>query len=101
MTSDHNKTSHPRTAIGVTDDNRLLFVTVDGRFPGLAVGMSSADLAIYMKTLGAKAALNLDGGGSTTMWIQGKGVVNHTSQGGTSSWDNPVERSVGSIIYVK
>ena len=101
MTSDHNTTSHPRTAIGVTDDNRLLFVTVDGRFPGLAVGMSSAVLARYMKTLGAKAALNLDGGGSTTMWIQGKGVVNHTSQGGTSSWDNPVERSVGSIIYVK
>ena len=101
MTSDHNTTSHPRTAIGVTDDNRLLFVTVDGRFPDLAVGMSSAVLARYMKTLGAKAALNLDGGGSTTMWIKGKGVVNHTSQGGTSSWNSPVERSVGSIIYVK
>ena len=100
-TSDHNTTSHPRTAIGITEDNRLLFVTVDGRFPGLAVGMSSELLARYMKTLGAKAALNLDGGGSTTMWIKGKGVVNHTSQGGTSSWNSPVERSVGSIIYVK
>ena len=101
MTSDHNTTSHPRTAIGVTKDKRVLFVTVDGRFPGLAVGMSSELMARYMKILGAHAALNLDGGGSTTMWIKDKGVVNHTSQGGTSSWDNPVERSVGSIIYVK
>lgn len=101
MTSDHNTTSHPRTAIGVTKDKRVLFVTVDGRFPGLAVGMSSELMARYMETLGVDTALNLDGGGSTTMWIKDKGVVNHTSQGGTSSWDNPVERSVGSIIYVK
>jgi exopolysaccharide biosynthesis protein len=79
----------------------VLFVTVDGRFPGLAVGMSSELLAKYMKILGAYSALNLDGGGSTTMWIKDKGVVNHTSQGGTSSWDTPKERSVGSIIYVK
>lgn len=100
-TSDHNTTSHPRTAIGVTKDGRVLFVTVDGRFPGLAVGMSSELLAKYMKILGAYDALNLDGGGSTTMWIKGKGVVNHTSQGGTTSWDSPKERSVGSIIYVK
>ena len=100
-TSDHNTTSHPRTAIGVTRDGRVLFATVDGRFPGLAVGMSSELLARYMKLLGAYSALNLDGGGSTTMWIKGKGVVNHTSQGGTSSWDSPKERSVGSIIYVK
>jgi exopolysaccharide biosynthesis protein len=63
--------------------------------------MSSELLAKYMKILGAHAALNLDGGGSTTMWIKDKGVVNHTSQGGTGSWDNPKERSVGSIIYVK
>ena len=101
MTSDHNTTSHPRTAIGVTKDKRLLFVTVDGRFPGLAVGMSSELMVRYMKILGAYSALNLDGGGSTTMWIKDKGVVNHTSQGGTSSWNSPVERSVGSIIYVK
>lgn len=100
-TSDHNTTSHPRTAIGLTKDGRVLFVTVDGRFPGLAVGMSSELLAKYMKILGAYSALNLDGGGSTTMWIKDKGVVNHTSQGGTGSWDNPKERSVGSIIYVK
>ena len=101
MTSDHNTTAHPRTAIGVTKDKRVLFVTVDGRFPGLAVGMPSDLLARYMKILGAYFALNLDGGGSTTMWIKDKGVVNHTSQGGTSSWNNPTERSVGSIIYVK
>ena len=100
-TSDHNTISHPRTAIGVTRDGRVLFATVDGRFPGLAVGMSSVLLARYMKLLGAYSALNLDGGGSTTMWIKGKGVVNHTSLGGTSSWDSPKERSVGSIIYVK
>jgi exopolysaccharide biosynthesis protein len=100
-TSAHNTDPHPRTAIGVTKDGRVLFVTVDGRFPGLAIGMSSELLAKYMKILGAHAAVNLDGGGSTTLWIKDKGVVNHTSQGGTGSWNSPQERSVGSIIYVK
>ncbi len=59
--------THPRTAAGITEDGeKLLLVTVDGRQTALA-GMSQAALADYMISLGAYSAINLDGGGSTTM----------------------------------
>jgi exopolysaccharide biosynthesis protein len=86
--------------IGVTDDGRVLFVVVDGRFEGKAEGMSTTMLQELMRLLGAKHALNLDGGGSSTMYIKDKGVVNHVCNSG-SSWDKVVERKVASIIYVK
>lgn len=95
--SDHNTLSHPRTAIGVTEDGRVLLVTVDGRFTQ-AEGMSTQLLASYMKILGAKYAMNLDGGGSTTMWIDGHGVVNHPCEAG---WNVRMERKVDAIIYLK
>lgn len=98
MQEQHNNVSHPRTAIGITSDGKVLFVTVDGRAPANAVGMSTELLARFMKVIGAEYAMNLDGGGSTTMWIKGKGVVNHPSDGG---WDAGKERKVGSIIYLK
>ena len=94
----HCTTSHPRTVIGVTADGRVLFVTVDGRFEGKAVGMSTTMLQELLYIMGAKHALNLDGGGSTTMYIKDKGVVNHTCDG---TWDNIVERKVGTVIYMK
>ena len=62
-------TAHPRTAIGYTEDNRLLLVTVDGRQPGISEGMPLNELAELMIELGAIQALNLDGGGSTTLAI--------------------------------
>lgn len=96
----HCTTAHPRTVIGVTDDGRVLFVVVDGRFEGKAEGMSTTMLQELMRLLGAKHALNLDGGGSSTMYIKDKGVVNHVCNSG-SSWDKVVERKVASIIYVK
>jgi exopolysaccharide biosynthesis protein len=69
---------HPRTAAGVRADGTLLFVTVDGRRPEESVGMSLPELTDLMLELGAVSAINLDGGGSTTMVIDGK-VVNHPS----------------------
>jgi hypothetical protein len=72
---------HPRTATGLSADRRYLFlVVVDGRRPG-AAGMTTRELAEHMKGLGAHWALNHDGGGSSTMWIRGKGVVNRPSDG--------------------
>lgn len=62
-------TRHPRTAIGYTRDHRLILATVDGRQPGISEGMSLAELAELMIGLGCLQALNLDGGGSTTMAI--------------------------------
>lgn len=70
---------HPRTAIGVTADDKLLLVTVDGR-SALSVGATLEEMAAIMKRLGAVNALNCDGGGSTTM-VVGNGVVNAPSDG--------------------
>lgn len=98
VNTDHNNLTHPRTAIGLTQDGRVLFVTVDGRFAGKAVGMPTPLLSKFMGILGARYALNLDGGGSTTMWVKDEGVVNHTCDG---SWDERKERKVGPIIYLK
>jgi hypothetical protein len=71
---------HPRTAVGVRADGTLLFVTVDGRRPEESVGMSLPELTDLMLELGAVSAVNLDGGGSTTMVIAGE-VVNRPSGG--------------------
>ena len=76
---------HPRTAVGVRADGTLLFVTVDGRRPEESVGMSVPELTDLMRELGAVSAINLDGGGSTTMVIDGN-VVNRPS--GTSARRN-------------
>lgn len=99
LTTTHNTNSHPRTAVAITEDGSVLFVTIDGRFPGKAVGMSTPLMQEFFTLLGAKSALNLDGGGSTTMYIKGRGIVNHACDG--TNWDNPKERAVNSIIYLK
>jgi exopolysaccharide biosynthesis protein len=95
----HNTDTHPRTAVAVTYDDCVLLVTIDGRFPGQAVGMPTTLMQEFFTLLGAKSALNLDGGGSTTMYIKGRGVVNHACDG--KNWNNPTERAVNSIIYLK
>ncbi|MCW8983782.1 MAG: phosphodiester glycosidase family protein [Thermoanaerobaculales bacterium] len=71
---------HPRTAAGVRADGTLLFVTVDGRRPEHSVGMSLPELTDLMIELGCVSAINLDGGGSTTMVIEGR-LVNQPSGG--------------------
>lgn len=59
---------HPRSAVGWdSTGRRLLLVTVDGRQPGFSAGMTLRELARTMRALGASDALNLDGGGSTTL----------------------------------
>jgi exopolysaccharide biosynthesis protein len=83
---------HPRTAIGFSrDSSRVFLVAVDGRRES-GVGMSLVELARLMLTLGAFEAINLDGGGSTTMVVDG-GVVNSPS-------DKTGERPVGSALLV-
>lgn len=62
---------HPRTAAGVSQDGRYLYLlVVDGRQPGLSEGISLVELAEWMKRLGCRDALNLDGGGSTTLVVK-------------------------------
>lgn len=70
----------PRTAIGMTSTGKILFVTVDGRQPALSVGVTLVELSEIMQEFGAEEAVNLDGGGSTTMVIEGE-VINSLSGG--------------------
>ncbi|MGB7209359.1 MAG: phosphodiester glycosidase family protein [Pyrinomonadaceae bacterium] len=87
------ETRHPRTAVAKMKDGKFLMITVDGRQPGVSVGMSLQELAEYLLSLGAVDAMNLDGGGSTTMFLDGK-VVNKPS-------DKEGERKVSDAILVK
>lgn len=95
-------TRHPRSAIGITNQGRILFVTVDGRFPNQAVGMSIPELTYLMKLLGCTTALNLDGGGSTTLWAdlpEGTGVLNMPYD--NKKFDHAGERKVANVLYIK
>ncbi len=85
------ETKHPRTAVAKLKDGKFLMVTVDGRSESSG-GMSLQQLAEFLLEQGATDAMNLDGGGSTTMFLNGK-VVNHPS-------DKEGERSVGDAILV-
>lgn len=88
---------HPRTAIGLTDDGKLLMVVVDGR-TSQAHGMTTSELAELMAVLGATSAMNLDGGGSSTAWYKSRGVVNYPSDNG--EFDNEGERPVATAIGI-
>ena len=90
--SRHAHGRHPRTAIGRTADGRTLLVTVDGRRPDWSVGLSVGELTDTMIALGARDAVNLDGGGSTTMTVEGS-VRNRPSETGRGVAD-------GIFVYV-
>jgi autotransporter-associated beta strand protein len=63
-----NESLHPRTAIGLSADERRLFIlTVDGRNPGHSLGVTRPELADFLRMFGAYNAMNLDGGGSSTL----------------------------------
>jgi exopolysaccharide biosynthesis protein len=78
LSAGFDTTRHPRTLIALDEDDAVWLVTVDGRQPALSLGMSFAELQALAHRLGLKSALNLDGGGSTTMIVQGH-IVNHPS----------------------
>ena len=85
------ETKHPRTAVAKLKDGKFLMVTVDGRSESSG-GIGLENLAKLLLEFGATDAMNLDGGGSTTMFLDGK-VVNHPS-------DKEGERKVGDAILV-
>lgn len=82
---------HPRTGVGTRPDGTILLVTVDGRRKN-SVGIKPMAFAKLFRWLDADWALNLDGGGSTTMWVRGE-IVNVPSTNG-------MERGVGSALLV-
>jgi hypothetical protein len=90
--NDPAKGRAPRTAVGITADNKLLLVVIDGRQPLHSIGVTLWETARIMRELGAVDALNLDGGGSSTMVVLNR-VINAPSDGR--------ERPVGNALVVR
>ena len=82
---------HPRTFL-CTYKGSIIFITVDGRSEE-GEGMTLIEAQNYLENLGCDNAINLDGGGSTTMWIKDKGVVNYPS-------DKTGERPVANVLLI-
>ncbi|WP_313814013.1 phosphodiester glycosidase family protein [Glutamicibacter sp.] len=82
----------PRTAVGVLGDNHVVFVVVDGRAAGYSAGVSMPELASIMTDLGAKTAYNMDGGGSSTIYFNGRLVNNPLGR--------DKERGTSDVFYV-
>jgi len=78
LTAHFDTDRHPRTMIGASRNGTIWLVTVDGRNPALSLGMDFGELQRLAQQLNLSDALNLDGGGSTTMVVGGK-IVNHPS----------------------
>jgi hypothetical protein len=83
---------HPRTAVGLRPDGAWVFAVVDGRQPSLSIGMTLKELADTMASLGCVSALNLDGGGSSAMILDGR-LMNSPSDAGK-------ERPVSDAIMI-
>ncbi|MGC8777723.1 MAG: phosphodiester glycosidase family protein [Candidatus Caldatribacteriaceae bacterium] len=84
---------HPRTVIGETENGEILFLAVDGRRPGHSVGLTIEELVEELKNYRVKNALNLDGGGSTTFYLQGQ-ILNRPA-------DLTGERKISTAILLK
>ena len=94
-------TKHPRSAIAKTKSGKILLIAVDGRFPGKAEGINIPELAHFIRVLGGEEALNLDGGGSTTLWADtfpDNGIINKPSD--NKEFDNKGERKVANSVCV-
>lgn len=91
---------HPRTAVGKMADGAVILLVVDGRFEESA-GMNLVELQQTMRWLGCVNALNLDGGGSSAMYIKGEpehGVVNYPSD--NKKFDHAGEREVANTLLI-
>ena len=98
----HQGVRHPRTAVAVTEGGRLLLITVDGRSP-IAKGMSAKELTAFLKRyFNPKSAMNIDGGGSTMMWVKGQphnGIVNYPTD--NKKFDHYGQRMVETVFFIK
>lgn len=93
--SEFVKKRHPRTCLCETADKGILLIAIDGRNE-MASGMNLKEVQDFLLSLNCRDAINLDGGGSTTLWVndgKGKGILNKPS-------DKQGERPVANIIFV-
>ena len=97
-----NRNRHPRSAVG-TAGKKIWLVAVDGRNAENAQGVSLWEFTKIMRWIGAENALNMDGGGSTTLYAEGEngsGIVNHPSD--NKKFDREGERRVvNALLFIK
>jgi hypothetical protein len=84
---------HPRTAMGYTRDNKLIILVIEGRNTGKAEGATLTQEAQIFKDLGCLEALNLDGGGSSCMLVNGKETIKVSDAAG--------QRPVPAVFIIK
>ncbi len=84
---------HPRTAIGYTKNNQLIILLVQGRFPGIAEGATLEQLAQILIELNCIEAMNLDGGGSSCLLVNGKETIKPS--------DNTGQRAIPAVLIIK
>lgn len=100
-TTDFNRLRHPRTCLGIKPNGSVILLAIDGRNDNSA-GASLPELTKIMSWLGCTSAINFDGGGSTTLWINGfadQGVINYPTD--NKKWDHEGQRKVANVILVK
>lgn len=84
---------HPRTAMGYTADRKLIILVIQGRFPGVAEGATLQEEAQILADLGCVEALNLDGGGSSCMLVNGNETIKPSDKEG--------QRAVPAVFIVR
>jgi exopolysaccharide biosynthesis protein len=84
---------HPRTCMGYTNDGYLIIMAIQGRYPGIAEGATLVQEAKLLIDVGCVEALNLDGGGSSCLLINGKETIIPSSKG--------VQRPVPAVFLIK
>ncbi|MEI6265680.1 MAG: phosphodiester glycosidase family protein [Sphingobacteriia bacterium] len=84
---------HPRTAMGYTNDGQLIIMAVEGRFPGKAEGANLEQLAKMLIGVGCEEAMNLDGGGSSCLLVNGKQTITPSDKEG--------QRPVPAVFLIK
>lgn len=100
-TAAFNRLRHPRTCLGLKPNGHVVLLTIDGRNTESA-GASLFELTKLMRWLGCTSAINFDGGGSTTLWVNGmanNGVINYPTD--NKKWDHEGQRKVANVILVK
>lgn len=100
-TTDFNRLRHPRTCLGIKPNGKVILLVIDGRNENSA-GASLPELTKIMSWLGCTSAINFDGGGSSTLWVNGfadQGVINYPTD--NKKWDHEGQRKVANVILVK
>lgn len=84
---------HPRTLMGYTNDHKIIVMVIEGRNAGVAEGANLLQAAKLMANLGCEEALNLDGGGSSCMLINGKETIKPSDKG--------LQRAIPAVFIIR